>query len=568
MLFHGSFDNAAEIAEALGVSAAEPAALYGAAVDRWADDADRRVIGTYCSIFTTPSALRLARSPWDAPPLHYCQFEDQAVVASVLRVLLSAGLPARLDTIKLADNLYFNLLERDRSWYEGARQVPMGSVVHLTRDGPRRIDWYDPNSIAPVRLRRDEDYVEAANAMLAEAVSKALCQVRKPAISLSGGLDLPIVADEVLRQLPDGQTLHSFTAIPEPGWDKITSSGMYGDERPFVEAFAAMHPRLDARFATNPGESFDTRWNEFFLAMGAAPNHLCNYQAYHGVWAGARDAGCDAMLSADFGNQTFSNDGRWGYVEYFLKLRWKELALALKHRAWDDRTLLHKFLALSVLRIMPAPVREWVRTRRHPDRFNINSLVSMLSQPETEAARLRALTTGAHIDHEMVPSQRSFNRSEYYWSDAHSTDVDQAFEQIYGLRQINVPTYRPLVEFCMGLPTDQFLRGGQERWLARRMAVGRLPDTVRTNRQIGMHNADWHLRMTRSLPDLRAQIAQIAADPVAGPLFDTARMAALLDDWPDSTPTEPERWMPLAAGLPRGFLTARFISYVNGTNRG
>jgi asparagine synthase (glutamine-hydrolysing) len=567
VLFHGRIDNAAELASILEAPANDPARLYGEAVDRWGDDADRRIVGYYCAIVSSEDALRLARSPWDAPPLHYCRFEGQAVIASVPRVLLAAGLPQRLDRTKLADNLFFNLLDRERGWYEGARQVPGGSIVHLTRDGGRRIDWYDPDAIVPVRLPNDDDYVAAANELLAEAVSKALTGVRKPAVSLSGGLDSPIMADEILRQLPAGESLHSFTAVPDPAWDRITPSGTMGDERPFVEAFAAEHPRLVPHFTTNPGGGFDARWDEFFVAMGAAPNHLCNYQAYHGVWAGARDAGCDALLTAEFGNQTFSNDGHWGYVEYLLRFRWKELALALRRRRGDHRSFLHKLIGLSVLPVMPAAVRDLVRRLRHPDSPDMNSLVSVLVPSAAESASERAKSTGALVKNPNAISQRESNRNEYYWADGHGTDIEQAFEQIYGLRVINVPTYRPLVEFCMGLPTDQFLRGGEDRWLARRMGVGRLPERVRTNRNVGWHNADWHLRMTRRLPELRSQVERIAEDPDLASLIDADRMAALLAKWPDRTPTEPEGWIPLAAGLPRGILAARFISHVRGSNR-
>ena len=476
-------------------------------------------------------------------------------------------MPRDLDRVKLADNLFFNLLDRERGFYAGGRKVPYGSIVTLTRSGARRHDWYDPGTIPPVRFKHDQDYVDKANALLAEATGKALAMSRKPAISLSGGLDSPLIADEVLRQLPVGAQLHSFTAVPDPDWDGITQPGSMGDERHFVARFSAEKPQLVAHFTANPGTGFDARWDEFFVAMGGAPNHLVNYQAYHGVWAGAQEAGCDAVLTGEFGNETYSNDGRWAYVEYLLKLRWKELALALKHRPGDKRSLLRKVAAMSVLRIMPRPVRRMVRAIRHAGATDLNRLVSMLPPAAARRAMRRAMAGGAVIDREWVASQQASNRMDYIWRDAHCGDVEQAFEQIYGLRWIDVSTYRPLVEFCMGLPTDQFVRGGVDRWLARRMAAGRLPEAQRSNRLLGWHNPDWHVRMTRRLPELRAKVLAMAADPELAGLLDTSRMAALLDDWPAETPLEMERWMPRAAGLTRGFLTARFVQHVSGRNR-
>ena len=85
--FHGYFDNAAAIAAELDSKADDLARLYGLAVDRWGDEAERRIIGEYCAIVADPAnfRLRLSRSPLRGPPLYYFQDEEIAAVASVTR---------------------------------------------------------------------------------------------------------------------------------------------------------------------------------------------------------------------------------------------------------------------------------------------------------------------------------------------------------------------------------------------------------------------------------------------------------------------------------------------------
>lgn len=567
VLFHGRIDNPLELADLLCTRETDPAALYGAAVARWGDSADFHIIGNYCAVVAAKDTLRLARSPWDAPPLHHCHFDGQSVVSSVPRVLLSAGLPERLDRTRLADNLYFNLLERTRGWYEGAHRVGYGSVMNLTADGAiRSHSFYDPLASGPVRFKRDEDYVEAANALLAEATTKALAGAKHPGIMLSGGLDSPLLAAEVLRQLPQEARLPSFTFAPGDSWDGVVPDGLMGDERPFVREFAAMHPRLSPHFTQNPGAEFDSRWPELFTAMGGAPNHLCNFYVYHGVWAGAHAQGCDVLLTADFGNQTYSNDARWAYVELLRNGQWRELALALRHRPGDSRSMAHKLVALSLVRLLPHPLRRAIRQRRHPARTQMNALISMLTSAEQASAHARAQAAGAVIEHEHVATQAESVRLEYHWRDSEGAEVQQGFEQLYGLRQIDVPTYRPLAEFCAGLPTRQFLHHGQYRWLARRMAQGKLPEKQRLNHRIGWHNVDWYARMTPRIAEFRGEIARIAANPEISGLIDPQRMAAALEDWPVHTVYDPEDWMPRAAGLTRGLLTARFIQHTSGRN--
>src|SRR5262245_45091644 len=105
VVFHGYFDNAAEIASALEVEIRGCSLLYGLAVERWADEAEKRIIGNYCAVIADPkdSTLRLSRSPIKAPPLYHYHDEHLTAVASVPRALFSAGAPKQLNESNYAD---------------------------------------------------------------------------------------------------------------------------------------------------------------------------------------------------------------------------------------------------------------------------------------------------------------------------------------------------------------------------------------------------------------------------------------------------------------------------------
>ncbi len=94
--FHGYFDNQEQIASALGAGREDLARLYGLAVERWGDEADRKIVGEYCSIVADPNRnqLRLARSPLRAPPLYHFHDDRLAAAASVPRTFFAAGVDA------------------------------------------------------------------------------------------------------------------------------------------------------------------------------------------------------------------------------------------------------------------------------------------------------------------------------------------------------------------------------------------------------------------------------------------------------------------------------------------
>jgi len=129
VLFTGWFDNRAEVAEQLGIDAQDPAAVYGHAVARWGDEADRRIIGAYCAVVDRPAVgeVRLARSALSAPPLHFHSSDHGIAAASVPRALFALGLPAELNEERLAMRLHGVCHDAPGGWYKGIEALPLGS---------------------------------------------------------------------------------------------------------------------------------------------------------------------------------------------------------------------------------------------------------------------------------------------------------------------------------------------------------------------------------------------------------------------------------------------------------
>ena len=367
--FHGYFDNAAEISGEVGAEPNDLAMLYGLAVERWGDGTERHIIGEYCAIIADPDNdhVRLSRSPLRAPPL--CYFSDEELVAagSVPRALFAAGVERRLNEAHVADSALINFTDAEASWFDDVLRVPLGSVVELHRGRKRQLrKVYDLLAMPDVRMASDADYLARAGELLDQGIRACLAGFNKPGATLSGGLDLPQVAVRTLAALPAGQRLPTFTFHPEPGFDGRCEPGKLGDERPFVEAFAAMHPGLEPHFTANEGHEHDYRWNDFFHLMGGAPSGLCNMYVFHGLFQEAAKQGCDLLLLAEWGNFTFSDKGDWGFVEYLLKGRWRQLWRAISRQHNQVRSTLWRFGARSLLALMPDLL--WRLARRMPSR--------------------------------------------------------------------------------------------------------------------------------------------------------------------------------------------------------
>ncbi len=570
-LFNGWFDNRDDIAGSLGLKRdIADADLYLAAIERWGDDADNHCIGSYCSIVTDQNArtIRLACSPYDAPPLYYHHSSDQSVAASVPRALFAAGVSSRLNRQRLVQNLLYYIGAENSEWYDDVIALPLGSIAVLSPTGIRRHRYYDPlNYIGSSRPQIDA--AEHANALLEEAAGKVLVRMRKPGILLSGGLDSPLAAAAMMRRMPDQTPLHSFTFTPGKDWKGKAAVGRYGNDAPFVREFAAMHPKLRPQFFGNEGINFDHKSRELMAAMGIAPIGMPNIYMFHSLCEAARDAGCDGLITADLGNLTYSNGGFWALGEQFRNLQWRRLAANLFAKQLDWRSPPRRFAAYVAMPMLPLELanglRTWLKGKQSSAHIDAGIALNptLLSAPEAMGADGKPINRqfGSFDRDRQQQVKNSFGSGQDV-----EGDTRQAFEQIYGLQQRDISAYRPLVEFCLSLSGEEFLSDGNDRWLARRMGKGRIPEAQRLNRNYGSHGVDWHSRMAAQREDLLSEMKRCREDPELAALLDFDRLIPALENWPDEEPMDFVEAAPLQLGVTRTIWTSRFVHFVNGKN--
>ena len=569
MLFSGHVDNRSELRRDLGPCGPGDAALYAAAYAAWGDTADLKVIGQFATIVATPDApqLRLSRSPITAPPLSYYNDRRCAIVSNAARVIfVTDEVELEIDEDKLDLSLLLNYCDEARGWFVGVQRVPAGHRVILTPDGARTERYYDIAALPDVRRASDDAYVEEATALFSDATAAALDGFSRPAISLSGGFDSQTVAAHAIRQRL-GQPLYSFTGVPEPGWDGRTYASTFGDERHHVEALAALYPELHPTFVDAAGLSFDHKQQALFMLGGMPPRNAVNFHWIHEVYRLARERGCDVILDGGFGNASFSFSGVGAMPHWLVSGQWPHLWRELGYsrgKNWRMTALMIR----AVLPLMPHPIR--LAVRRIAGRASIRDrdwwcpLREDYAKASGLEARSRAL--GFDPDYLSPRSTRQFRTEMLAQGEAEGADVMLSFSELHQMPFRDPTVYRPLVEFCLGIPDDQYLRDGQERWLARRMLRGMVPDMVVEEKRSGSQAADWHLRLKRERHALIKELDEMSTDPWLAKRIDFAGLRAALIDFPAQTPLKDPEEYRLMLALPRAMTTARFVRYTRGTN--
>jgi asparagine synthase (glutamine-hydrolysing) len=123
-----------------------------------------------------------------------------------------------------------------------------------------------------------------------------------------------------------------------------------------------------------------------------------------------------------------------------------------------------------------------------------------------------------------------------------------------------------LVEFCLNIPTEQFIVDGRPRSLLRRALAGRVPEVVLAEPNRGYQAADWHENVTAGRDEIGQWIARMVDCPPAADALDLPRLQRLIDQLPTSDWERDEVKYPYRYALLRGLSAGHFLHRASGSN--
>jgi asparagine synthase (glutamine-hydrolysing) len=124
-----------------------------------------------------------------------------------------------------------------------------------------------------------------------------------------------------------------------------------------------------------------------------------------------------------------------------------------------------------------------------------------------------------------------------------------------------------LLEFCFAVPTEQFLRDGTPRALARRALADRLPKQVLEETRAGLQVADWHKDLAAARDDVVDELDRLEACPAAAAALDLPRLRRLMENWPSGDWQQREVLVHYRYALLRAIAVGHFLRRATGSNR-
>jgi asparagine synthase (glutamine-hydrolysing) len=464
MTFDGRLDNRDDLTSRLGITNQQNLSdplLVAKAYEKFGDAAFPDLIGEFAiSLWCRNTrSLRLIRSVCGSRPLYYIAKKDRLVWSSNFAHLVRTS-QADL-TINEAYLLEY-LVSQPHYQHTplcSVQTVPPGRSMCFTNrlvEPPLRL--WQPHEIPPIHFHSDAEYEERLRQLLSEALRVKLRAKNTVFSELSGGLDssaLVLTADEIHRSTNQPlDTLKTISCV----YDESETC----DERYFIRCVDQKRGTTSLRVSEeNQAVTLGLKNIEFSGLPTPFDCFAGRFTSYANLM---HQYGSRVLLSGEGGDHLFWSicDGTPVVADYM-----KAGNLLMAHREcvnWSRITgvpyfhLAHQGAALALgSQYQPPPVPIWLG-KEFRTQF-ASTVWDATADPQ-------------------IGGKPSF-RAHFRLIEALYCQFAGGYSAHYGNIYVSYPyTYRPLVEFCLGLPAAQFLRNGETRSLMRRTLHDVLPPQI------------------------------------------------------------------------------------------
>lgn len=539
--------------------------LIAAALARWSDAALDRMHGQFAIAWWDMAERRLLlacdRTGGRTLFFHRTPGRRLSFAGTVGMLQSDPAVPRVVDPLAVARAGLGISHAGGRTCFVGIDQLPAGHKLVATPDSMAVERYWRLDPHRRVRFRRDEEYVEAARDLLDRVVADHLRGAGPVVAMLSGGLDSSAVAATAAR-LAAPETVRTLTMRPDPQARRpVPGQSAFQDEWDLARATAALHPNIRAEATPARLDSVEDLLRTHMPLTGRPPVHLLAGAWFEALWNRARAMGAHSMLGGRAGNATLT-----------------ATAIATRVRP-------------ATLADLPGALADGLaRFRRSPGRRAAEGALRGLAPPWA-GPWLRRMTgrppawqaiTG------LSPDAADGIDADGIWHDAVAGDAGVPFRLRWRLACIEQTwlgssLYSPLrlrrgveyldplgdvrmAEFCLALPHDQFTRGRQDRFLARRVLADRLPAEVLTETRRGRQLPEWHDWMTRLRPWMAGELDRLDRSSLGRELVDVPRLRASLDNWPTDADAAEPRYHEMMDALGGGVALGVFLRWAEGGN--
>lgn len=537
-------DNREELLERLQIPKKErksmaDGTLFRLAYEKWNKECVSYIRGSYTAVIYDEDKQEILciRDATGNRCLYYC-IEDGIFYFSTLIKAITNARHKRTQLNKrwLSDFLALDQLamttECTETPYEGIYKLEPAQIItfSLRRDIEKEEYWRPLERQKELRLNTDRDYQKQFAALFQDAVNCTLRTDGRIGILLSGGLDSTATASLAAGKLKaDGKKLYSYTSVPEKEYKSDRMAYSIVNESPNVKILESYLGNLQCNFCDMEGQNCWDDKEEMLDIYEMPYKAVQNVSWINGAVKMAREQGCQIMLNGQFGNSTIS----FGYEDVHYQTLLKQGKMLTLKKEID---MLHQRIPIISRK------KVWHDVLKEVIPYKIRAVFS--KEKDMFVNVLLCSDKIKEFDIERRFKKKGLNsiiKRQFTWKQFRRFIVmKEAMSQIgemetkvslkHGVMIKDPSRDKRLIEFCLSLPSEQFVREGISRRLIRVYMKEYMPEELLTDLyRKGQQSADWMYRLEKKWPAVYQEMKQLFDKGKGKEYFEQDKVQALLE---------------------------------------
>ncbi|MCR4648847.1 MAG: hypothetical protein K5776_07190 [Lachnospiraceae bacterium] len=426
-------------------------------------------------------------------------FKDNALFFSNSMEILTEllGNDAELDEEWLC-NAYGDMspatgLLKGRCFLKNVFRVFPGTYVDidLSTFSSKEVTYWNPLNIKERKDLDDEGFKKLFVDTFRNCVTSTLRARKNHGVLLSGGLDSSSIASFAAEQLgKEGKTLFSYTQVPMPDYKPENSPFYIENETKEVLYNKEKYPNIECRFIyPEKGSciSFIEKSSEIFKEPLKS---VVNEFYFHELHNAAVNDDCSIIYNGQFGNATISYGRIFSYVH--------QKAVSFRFiKALKEANAFCTSFPAKRFRLLKA----YLRILWHRLRISSNLMTCFLRKDKerlyaVKKREIKILRSQGCDSADTKKRRRNFIFMPVTFQDFGYYDTCSSF--YFGFLSIDPTLSKDMIELCLSMPIDCFVKNGKERRAVRDYLKGIVSDKILDNvKRRGAQAADYAYRVSK-----------------------------------------------------------------------
>lgn len=504
---------------------------------RWNKDVPKHLIGDFAFAVwnSKKEELYLCRDHVGKRTIYYTQEDNFIAFSTLIKPLLINKKNIEYSEQWIANFLAvlenLNELDLELTFYEGIKQVPPATYIILTKDKVEVNKYWNPMEVKPLKLDCDDAYEEAFRKVFFEAVNCRLVVDGEIGIMLSGGLDSGSIACVAAKKLDQkSKHLKAYSSIPKSDYIDWLPKGTIADESKYINELIHHYPNIDLTYCDSDKLNAYNQMERLRLIQEYPYKYSANLYWIDRIAQLAKEDGCKVLLDGQSGNHTISYGNITDHIVTLInKMKlfsaYKEIMKYSKLHNRIPKSVIKHFVLLYVPQFMKDKIK---RTRTE----STESTKHMINKEFADKWRTNKYLKQYRMckyskKRQTVNDVRSFLCNNLLFTQSGASEARLSIE--YGVVRRDPSRDKRVIEFCMSLPAEQFVKDGIERSLIRRSMKGIFPDMIRMNlRERGRQSSDWIQRLQQDWGSILKEFNLAISDNRIKSFTDTYALKAML----------------------------------------